>query len=81
MAQPVGILSAPACSAQAVVPDDGMETEYRGLYVGGTGNVRVRMVSNEEVTFTAVPTGLVLPVRVKAVLATGTTATAIVGLL
>lgn len=50
-----------------------------GLYVGGTGNVTVRMVDGSIVQFQAVPTGAILPVRVDRVTA-ATTATLIVAL-
>lgn len=53
----------------------------RGLYIGGAGDVAVSMAADDSsVTFTAVPAGTVLPVRVKKVLSTGTTATTIVAL-
>lgn len=52
-----------------------------GLYVGGTGNVVV--VNNDDTTalFTAVPAGTILPLVVKRVNTTSTTATLIVAFL
>lgn len=52
----------------------------RSLYVGGGGDVSVKCVNGETVTFAAVPAGAVLPVAVLRVFASGTTATQIVGL-
>lgn len=47
------------------------------LYVGGLGNVNVVTIGNDTVLFNAVPAGSFLPVQVKQVLSTGTTATLI----
>lgn len=52
-----------------------------GLYVGGTGDVTVRMAGGQNnITFSAVPAGTFLPVSVDQVRSTGTTATLIVRL-
>lgn len=67
--------------ATAVTPTDGLTVEFRSLYVGGGGNLAVTMVDGSAVTFTAVPTGIVLAIQVKEVKATGTTATSILGLI
>lgn len=68
--------------AAAVVPSDAtlLPDPTRGLYVGSTGNVKVDMVSGGTVTFTAVPAGVLLPIQVERVYATGTTATSIIAL-
>lgn len=51
------------------------------LYVGGTGDVAVRMFgSQNSITFVGVPTGALLPICVDKVLSTGTSASSIVGL-
>lgn len=50
------------------------------LYVGVTGNVTIVDGDGDTVLFTAVPAGMVLPVSCSKVMATGTTASAIVGL-
>jgi hypothetical protein len=54
------------------------------LYVGGAGTVAVVMANknntNTPLTFTAVA-GQVIPIRVKIVKSTGTTATGLIGLL
>lgn len=53
----------------------------RGLYVGGAGDVAVRMwYSQHVVTFASVPAGSILPITVDRVMSTNTTATNIVAL-
>ena len=47
------------------------------LYVGGAGNVNVLTIGDDTVLFNAVPAGSFLPVQVKQVLASSTTATLI----
>jgi hypothetical protein len=76
-----GGLEAPARDAFAITPNDSTDlaVSTRALYVGGTGNVKVDTVAGTTVTFTAVPVGI-LPVRVRRVHSTGTTATNIVGM-
>ena len=69
-----------ADTAQTVTPSDTAPNVYARLYVGGAGNVKVTAESGDVTTFTAVPVGTVLPIRVQLVWATGTTATNIVGL-
>lgn len=75
-------LTAPARAAAAVTPADAttFDPPARGLYVGQGGDLRVRMLGGQTVTFAAVPAGSVLPLRVDRVLATGTTAGAVVRL-
>lgn len=68
--------------AWAITKNDDNELTYvtKGLYVGGDGDVAVRMFDGTDVTFANVPAGTILPIMVKRVLATGTDATSIVGL-
>jgi hypothetical protein len=69
--------------AFAITPDDSSELAHvvRAIYVGGGGDVAIVCEDNASpVTFVAVPAGQILPVRVRKVLSTGTTATDIVGL-
>ena len=75
------LMQDPAKSAAAVTPSDAtVLSGVRGLYVGGTGDVVVMMQEGASaVTFTAVPAGVVLPVRVRQVMA-ATDATGIVAL-
>jgi hypothetical protein len=51
----------------------------RGLYIGGAGDVKVRMIDGSEPTFKNVPVG-VLPVRATRLYSTGTGATEVIAL-
>lgn len=75
-------IAGPASSAFAITKSDAtvFAQPTRGLWVGGTGDVAVRMLDQTTVTFVGVPAGVYLPVRVDKVLSTGTSATNIVGL-
>ncbi|MCF7702206.1 hypothetical protein GLR48_23630 [Loktanella sp. M215] len=73
-------MESPVSHAFAVSPSDANDLVKvtRALHLGGAGNLRVIMADGTTVTFTAMAAGW-HPVRVRRVLATGTTATAIVG--
>lgn len=75
-------LTGPAAEGAAITPNDQapLTQPTRALYVGAAGDVRVTLLGGDTVTFKSVPAGSVLPLRVSAVLATGTTAGDIVGL-
>ena len=76
--------TADSCASMAfsVTPaDPDMGTPARALYVGVGGDVRVTTTGGNDVTFTAVPGGSLLPVSVKRVWATGTTATNVIGVI
>jgi hypothetical protein len=75
-------LTSPPEEAVAILPDDAADLAVatRAVYVGGAGDLRVRMLGGGEVTLAAVPAGTLLPLRVVRILATGTSATALVGL-
>jgi hypothetical protein len=74
-------LTSPPEHGAAIVPGDAdLGHVSRALYVGGGGDVAVRLQDGTEFTLANVPTGTLLPIRVIRVLATGTTATQIVGL-
>jgi len=45
------------------------------LYVGGTGNVSVVTIGGDIITFNGVPAGTTLPIQVRKLRSTGTTAT------
>lgn len=69
-----------AHGAVAITPNDSTVFPVtRSLYVGGSGDLAVRMADGMTITFTAVPIGIA-PFQVDQVLATGTTASAIIGL-
>jgi hypothetical protein len=68
-----------AQSAVVVSPSDtNTLAPTRGLYIGGAGNIAVTMSDGTTVTFTGVTAGVIFPVSVTQVKATGTTATNIV---
>lgn len=75
-------LSEPASNFVAVTPSDSVDFTFasRGLWVGTGGNVAVVGLNGQVVTFTAVPSGTMLPVRAKRVNSTNTTASNIVSL-
>ena len=69
------------CSdAEAVTPSNSTFLNANGLYVGTTGNVAVVTAGGTTVTFTTVPAGFFIPLRIVQVRATGTTASNIVAL-
>jgi hypothetical protein len=77
-------LTSPAFAAIAVTPNDGADLANvsRGLWVGQGGDVAVILATDTaSVIIANVSGGSLLPIRVKRVLATGTTATALVALL
>jgi hypothetical protein len=45
------------------------------LYIGGTGNVSVITIGGDQITFNGVPAGTTLPIQVRQLRATSTTAT------
>lgn len=70
--------------AFAVTPSDTADNELtyvaRALYIGGSGNVSLKTGNGETVLFTAVEAGSILPIEVRQVFATNTTASAIVAI-
>ncbi|MEP2473678.1 MULTISPECIES: hypothetical protein [Rhodobacterales] len=75
-------LTAPASDGVAVTPSDQDDLDFatRALYVGGTGDLAVQLISGNNITLRGLQGGNLYPLRVARVLATGTTATDIVGL-
>lgn len=69
--------------AVVVVPNDSVDLSLvegqtgPTLYVGADGNVAVETIGGDTVTFVAVVAGSFMPLQVRKVLATGTTATSI----
>lgn len=61
----------------AVTPSDAtiFASGTRALWVGGAGDVVVRMMDGNSLTFSAVPAGTLLPIQCDMVKATSTTAT------
>jgi hypothetical protein len=84
MGSPIAVKdeAAPAYGAAALTLHDTDElTNYsRWLYVGGTGNLKVTTIDGSVVTFSSIPAGTLLPIRVKLAWSTGSTATNVVAL-
>ena len=74
--------AAPARRGFAITASDASDltAETRAIYVGSAGDLVAVLSSGDEVTFTGLAGGTVLPVRVRRVKATGTTAAQLVGL-
>jgi hypothetical protein len=72
---------APGQAAFAITPNDTANINpTRGVYVGGTGTLKVDMADGSTVTFTGILAGQVHPLAVRRVYATGTSATTIIGI-
>ena len=69
-------LSDPAANAAEITPSDTTDLAQasRGIWVGYDGTLKVTMVRGQVVTFRAVTAGQFIPIRVKRVWATGTSA-------
>jgi hypothetical protein len=66
----------------AITPNDStvLDPTPKGIYVGVSGDIAVIMEDASVVTFPSVPAGIILPVSVSRVKATGTTASGLIGL-
>jgi len=74
----------PATQAVAITPNDEKDlvTATRGIYVGVSGDLTVDLVGgSSEIAFVNLAAGVIHPLRVTRVYATGTTATSIIGVL
>lgn len=71
-----------ADSAASVTPsdDNDLSAKPASLYVGTGGDVKVDMALGDTVTFTNVQSGTFMPIKVKRVYSTGTTASDITAL-
>jgi len=75
--------AAPAVGAVLLTPSDSTDlvvSPARAIYIGGAGNINVDTAAGDTVLFSGVTAGMILPVSVKRVRATSTTATNIVAL-
>lgn len=72
----------PARNAAVVTPDNSNDLAHvtRALFIGGAGNLNVDTADGDTVLFTGVTAGMILPLAVKRVRSTSTTATNIVAL-
>lgn len=74
-------LAGPAFGAFSITPSDGVRFDQpsRAIYVGGAGNLVAEMLDGTVATFSGVPGGALMPIRVVKILA-ASTASALVGL-
>lgn len=72
----------PAIDAAAVTPHDTNDLTFttKAIFVGGAGNLKVKTLVGNDVTFTGVTAGTVLQIHAQRVYSTGTTATNIVAM-
>ncbi len=77
-----GNSASPAEYAAAVTPNDNTDLTQlaRGLYIGASGDVNVDLQDGGTVLFVGLIGGTILPVRVRRVRNTSTTASSIVAL-
>lgn len=82
MSQLVKSLQDPARNGYVVTPADGTDLKFvtRAIWIGGAGNLNVDMVNGDTVLFSGIPAGTFLPIQVKRIRSTSTTATLIVAL-
>lgn len=67
-------------NALNITPNDSTALTLRGIYVGGTGNVKVKFRdSGDNILFVACPVGMYIAGHIIIVYATGTTAQNLVG--
>lgn len=76
------IIDAQSASATffAITPSDSVDFTIvpKSVYVGVTGNITAKNAAGVSVLFTAVPAGTTLPIKPTRIMATGTTASALV---
>ena len=77
-----GGLSDPITGAFSIAPDDASDitTVTRGIVLGTAGDLAVVFKDGSTITLPGLNAGVIYPIRITRVLATGTTATGIVGL-
>lgn len=75
-------LNSPAVDGAMIAPNDSTDLPHvtRAIYVGQSGQISAQLASGATIDLAAVPGGTMLPLRVRRVLSTGTTAGALVGL-
>ena len=75
-------LTSPPEHAEAITPSDSASLGHvtRALYVGGGGDVALRMLGGEEAVFRSLQPGSLIPLRIEMIRSTGTTATGLIGL-
>lgn len=80
MSTRLDLTSLSAGDAEAITPSDSTVVNYSSIYVGGTGDLIVKLRSGVAVTFKSVPVGTVLNINVNRVMA-ATTASLLIGMM
>lgn len=73
-------LSDPATRHFAITPGTAFAQPTRGIYVGGDGNIVIQDMNEDAVTYTNAKAGSIIHIRAKFVVASGTTATGLIGM-
>ena len=73
-------LTSPPNTVEIAPSDAAIPSVTRALYVGGGGDVALRLMGGAEVTFRGVQAGSLIPIRIDRVRSSGTTATGLIGL-
>ena len=75
-------LTSPATAGETVIPHDDTDLAFctRGLYVGASGTVVAVLISGDEITLNDAQAGVIYPLRIRRIKATGTSAAGLVGL-
>lgn len=75
-------LTSPAMDGEMVTPSDAASLQQvtRAVYVGNGGTLAAEMASGAQVSLANVPGGALLPLRLRAIRSTGTTASGLVAL-
>lgn len=73
---------APAIHGFSITPNDSTDLSEvtRAIWVGGAGDLALVLMSGATLTLPSVPAGTLIPVRAARILATGTDATGLAGL-
>lgn len=76
-------LESPAGHGFAITPSDTIDLPEitRALYVGGAGAISLVLASGASLTLSGAASGSILPLRVRQVRASATTATGLIGLI
>jgi hypothetical protein len=72
----------PATHGFAITPHDSTDLPEvtRAIYVGAPGSIAAVLLSGADITLTGIAAGTILPLRLRRIKATGTSAAALVGL-
>lgn len=74
--------TSPPVDGFVITPSDGddLAVYTRGIYVGAAGDIKVTTIGGTTLTYKNLAAGVIHPLRVVKVFATGTSATDIIGL-